>query len=130
MNAAHFNIRGCRQGSTFVREFVIHTLNLTGYKARMVAKYPHSDQSLFEASTEGDAPWLTLVTDSETTGTPPNEVTVWTNTLTLSITDETTATFWPKMYDYDIEIEAPNGSTDPLLEGKFVVDPQHAEEPA
>lgn len=128
MIAARYNILGCRQGSTFTKQFVIGTLNLTGYKARMVAKHPNSKRSLFEASTEGASPMLVLTTTSTVTGTPPNEVTTYSNVLALSITDEMTATFLAKMYDYDVEIEAPNGSTDPLLEGKFVVDAQLVED--
>lgn len=118
MKPAHLNITG-RQGSSFDKTFRIHTLNLTGYKARMTMTQPNGEPWR-ELSTEGPSPALTLHTDATTVG----QVTTYLTTLTISIDDETMAGYPSRMYPYDIELESPSGKTYPLLEGKFTVGPQ------
>lgn len=118
MKPAHLNISG-RQGSTFDWILKIHTLNLTGYKARMTITQPNGDPwKVF--STDDTSPKVTLTTETTTVG----QTTTYLSTLTVSIEDETMAEFIPRLYPYDVELEAPGGKTYPLLEGKWAVGPQ------
>lgn len=123
----------CRQGKTYEKVFTIHTLNLTGYTARMTVRnpLPHddvlialdssdgTDQLILETAgvfTEQPADW-----DEEADGPFVPVQTGWVNTLAIILTPAVTETFREKVYNYDIELESGDGKVYALMEGKFVV---------
>lgn len=102
----------CPQGSTFdfrMKYFVDEQeVNLTTYSAKMQVREKHtSENAIIELSSDNDL--IILGSDGS---------------IRLIISDTVTATFAAKEYVYDLELVDPQGHTNRIIEGFFLVTPE------
>lgn len=101
------------QGATFSYEIACSSdgeaMDLTGYEARMQARYSVSDDSPVIDLSLGNG----ITIDAEA------------GTVTITIDAEDTGSLTPgKLLRYDIEIESPSGHVTRLLQGTIEVSPE------
>jgi hypothetical protein len=100
----------CPQGATFSKVFQLFdkdgiALDLTGYTADMQARETYTSEDYLFNIIDGAG------------------ITISGNDVSVVIAWDTTEQFAPGKYVWDIEITAPDGKRDRLLEGSFTVTP-------